>query len=58
MARVRSLALVDNFPRDGVLMKIMVVVVHNHNLNMSDISLNNALDNSMKEVRTNSREGP
>ena len=58
MARVRSLALVDNFPRDGVLMKIMVVVVHNHNLNMSDISLNNALDNSMKEVKTNSREGP
>ena len=58
MARVRSLALVDNFPRDGVLMKIMVVVVHNHNLNMSDISLNNALDNSMKEVRTNSHEGP
>ena len=25
---------------------------------MSDISLNNSLDNSMKEVRTNSREGP
>ena len=58
MAKVGSLALDGSFPRDGVLIKTLVVV-HPISTNFLRVkmSLNNYLNNDVNETRTDNCEG-